>query len=118
MTIEFRKITGDSKNFSIKKNDLEFFGSFRRKDSSIVKLDMNIKGTLLHNCDGCADEIVLDIDEKLAINISEGISDIEDIDVIEVFDGKINFDEICQSEIEAIKCEYHYCQKCLKNFKE
>ena len=118
MTIDIRKITRDLKPFSLKKDDLSFEGSFKRVSSFVVDIDMSIKGRLEHNCDGCGDDMFLDIDDKLTLSVSDGVSDSEDIDMIEVFDGKIDFDEICQGEIEAIRCEYHYCQKCINNFKE
>ena len=34
--------------------------------------------------------------------------------VIEFFDGKIDFDEVIQSEVESFKSGYFYCDECSK----
>jgi hypothetical protein len=118
MKIEFRKITKDGSSFELKNDELLFSGSFKRVSNSIVKIDYKLKGKLLHSCDGCAEDFKLSICEESSLYISDGRYSGDSIDVIETFDGFINFDEIFQSEVETIKSDYHYCEKCIENFKE
>ena len=118
MKIEFRKITKDKKPFSLERGDLRFSGDFRRLSNSIVEIDYSIKGKFLHSCDGCAEDFELEIDENSSLEVSDGAYSGDNIDVFESFNGFVDFDEIFQSEIEAIKSDYHYCKKCIENFKE
>ena len=118
MKIEFRKITKDKKTFLLEKDDLIFSGNFRRLTNSTVEMEYSIKGKLLHSCDGCAEDFELDINESSLLEVSDGAYSGDNIDIFESFDGFVDFDEIFQSEIEAIKSDYHYCKKCIENFKE
>jgi len=118
MKIEFRKVTKDSKPFLLKDGDLSFMGDFKRISNSIVKIDFKLEGSLQHSCDGCAEDFVLNISESSTLQVNDGAYKGDDIDVIESFNGFIDFDEIFESEKEAIKSDYHYCEKCIENFKE
>jgi len=118
LKIEFRKITKDKKPFSIEKEGVVFSGSFKKVSNSIVEIDYSIKGNILHACDGCADDFELNICEKSLLEVSDGAYKGDNIDIFESFSGFVDFDEIFQSEIEAIKSDYHYCEKCIENFKE
>jgi len=118
MKIEFRKITKDEKPFLLKDKELVFSGTFKRVSNSIVKVDYKLEGKVLHSCDGCADDFELKISDVSSLEVSDGAYDGDNIDTIETFDGFVDFDEIFQSEIEAIKSDYHYCKKCIENFKE
>jgi hypothetical protein len=118
MRIEFRKITKDGSSFELKNDELTFSGNFKRVSNSIVKIDYKLNGKLKHSCDGCAEEFELEICEESSLEVSDGEYSGDDIDIIETFDEFIDFDEIFQSEIEAIKSDYHYCKKCIENFKE
>jgi hypothetical protein len=118
MRIEFRKVGKDANFFELKDEKLTFSGSFRRVSNSIVRLDYKLNGELLHSCDACAEDFWLKICEESSLEVSNGRYDGDDIDVVETFDGFINFDEIFQSEVESIKSDYHYCRDCIEYFKE
>jgi len=118
MRIEFRKVGKDANSFELKDKELTFSGSFRRVSNSIVRLDYKLEGKLLHSCDGCAEDFELKICEESSLDVSDGRYNGDDIDVIETFDGFIDFDEIFQSEVESVKSDYHYCKNCIENFKE
>jgi len=118
MKIEFRKISKDPKDFSLKKDGLEFYGSFKKNSRGLVEISLNMKGNLEHNCDLCADEFTLEIAQKADILVCDGVYKGNELDVYESFDHYVDFDKIIQSEIEAFKSDYHYCKNCIENFKE
>ena len=76
-----------------------------------MHLDIVIGGKTTVDCDICGDAFDLEVDEKIALKVSDGISE-EDLDIIECQNHFVDFDEIVQSEISSIKADYHYCEKC------
>ena len=118
MKVEFRKVLAKSSPFFIKKGDIECEGTFKRLSSKEVEVELTLKGSLLHPCDGCLKEFDLKVEQTSKLIINDGVYNGDDLDVVESFDGFIDFDEVCQSEIESIKSDYHYCKSCENNFKE
>ncbi|MDR2341485.1 MAG: DUF177 domain-containing protein [Campylobacteraceae bacterium] len=121
MEIAFKKVSKEGLDFSLKYDTISFFGKVYQKFQTIVLLKGKIEGELEHRCDRCAEDIRLRIDEKIEMLISDGIYKMTEIDgfanednlaIIEIYDGLINFDEILQSEIELYKSDYHYCITC------
>ncbi|CZE45879.1 hypothetical protein [Campylobacter geochelonis] len=115
MKLNFSKINFNEFPFEIQKANLTFAGNLKRQNAKTVKCDGQIYGKVEYNCDRCGDNILLDLDEKVDLVLSDGIyKSSQDVleDVVEFFDGEINFDEILQSEIEAYKSDYFYCDKC------
>ncbi len=118
MRVNFKKILATPSNFSIKKEGVEFNGRFKKLSYDMVEIELNLKGSLKHECDGCLDDFILNIDETSKLLVSDGVYSGDEIDVIESFDSFVDFDKICESELESIKSDYHYCKECEKNFKE
>jgi len=118
LKIEFRKITKDKKPFSLEDKGVVFSGNFKRVSNSIVGIEYDLKGKTTHSCDGCAEDFELEICETSSLEVSDGAYSGENIDIFESFSGFVDFDEIFQSEMEAFKSDYHYCKKCIENFKE
>ncbi len=118
MRVEFRKIPTTNTPFSLDKDGVNYSGVFKKLSPKMVEIDLNIFGELKHTCDGCLEDFKLKIDETSKLLINDGVYSGNDMDIIESFDGFIDFDEIAQSEIESIKSDYHYCNKCKNNFKE
>ncbi|MDR0579143.1 MAG: DUF177 domain-containing protein [Campylobacteraceae bacterium] len=121
MEIAFKKVSKEGLDFSLKHDTISFFGKLYQKSPMIVLLKGKIEGELEHRCDRCAEDIRLRVDEKIEMLISDGIYKTTEVDgfvnennlaVVEIFDGLINFDEILQSEIELYKSDYHYCITC------
>lgn len=120
MQIAFKKVIKDETEFSLKENGLGFFGKVYTKSSGLISCAGEIKGQSPHICDRCGEDIILNIDENINLLISDGIykpKEEDEIEVIEFYDEVIDFSEILASEVEAIKSDYHYCDKC-KNIKE
>ena len=116
MKIEFKKIGSKPKSFKIEKDSVEFSGEFKKESNSLVDVLGKIKNDLKVLCDRCNKEFMLKLDENIHIKISDGIykGNIEDFDVIEFYEGFIDFDEILSSELESIKLDYHLCEECKK----
>lgn len=115
LKIGFSKITHTDYAFKLNVVEVEFSGILKRKNAKVVECRGKIKGKIPYNCDRCAKDIVLEIDESIEILISDGIfkdDSHEIIDVIECFGGEIDMNEILNSEIEAYKSDYFYCEEC------
>lgn len=117
----FKKVSKEGVDFSLKYDKINFFGKVYQKSTTIVFLEAKIEGELEHKCDRCAESICLKVDEKIEMLISDGIYKTAEINktvnqndlaIMEVYNGFINFDEILQSEIESYKSDYHYCTIC------
>lgn len=120
MQIAFKKVIKEGLDFSLEKDGLNFFGKVYAKPNGLVQCVGNIKGSVEHVCDRCGDDVDLDLDESIDIFISNGIyknSETDQIDVVEFYEDFIDFGDILDSEIEAFKSDYHYCQNCI-NIKE
>lgn len=112
MKIDFRKIAAQPKAFSIQVGDLVFKGEVKRVERRLFRIDAILDGKLALICDRTGEEYIQAIKEDLVLYISNGIWDIQsqkidDLDVIEFFDGFIDFEYILQSEIDLIRMQYH-----------
>jgi uncharacterized metal-binding protein YceD (DUF177 family) len=114
LEIAFRKIPKEGASFALESDGARFEGKIVLKSPVLAAMSAKISGEIPHQCDRCGDEIALKIDENVDIMISDGIykGDPQELDVVEMADGLINLDEILQSEIEAYKSDYFYCDKC------
>jgi uncharacterized metal-binding protein YceD (DUF177 family) len=114
LEIAFRKIAKEALDFELAKEGVKLFGKVFRKSSDLVLLKADLVGEISHICDRCGEDLRLKINEPLEILLSDGVynGEIDELDVVEFYDGYIYFDEILQSEIESIKSDYHYCSKC------
>lgn len=125
MQIEFRKITNKPKSVYIAFNDIqnselcenesmELDGEVVKHDAKIVKFHGKMKGYLKLICAISGQEFMKYINEELVLYFSDGIweaqsqsKNIDSLDVIEFFDGYIDFDFILKSEIESIRLDYN-----------
>lgn len=116
MKVDFKKIKNQSYKFSIEKENIIFSGEFR-KNRDFVDIKGKIQKDLSIICDRCGKEFMLKLDEDILLKASDGAfrGNIEDCDVVEFYDGFIDFDEILESEIESIKLDYHLCEQCKKD---
>ncbi len=112
MKIEFRKVPYQESPFSVIHKEILFEGTFKRDTSRLVRVSSNLSGQIDLQCDRCGEEFTSSIHEILVFKVSDGNFSGEDMDVIECENSIIDFDEIAQSEIEVIRSDYHYCDKC------
>lgn len=121
MQIEFRKITNKPKSVYITQNSelcenesMELDGEVVKHDAKIVKFHGRMKGYLKLICAISGQEFMRYINEELVLYFSDGIweaqsqsKNIDSLDVIEFFDGYIDFDFVLKSEIESIRLDYN-----------
>lgn len=118
MKIEFDKVLKNQFDFNIQNEDINFSGYLKKINNNLILCKANLLGDFSHNCDSCAVRIVVNVNENLELFLSDGIYKSEEdnfIDVIEFFDGKIDLNELLNSEIELLKSDYFYCDNCEKN---
>ncbi len=125
MKIEFRKITNKPKPICItlhkansdildENESIEVQGEVIRKDNKLVIFQGKMSGYLQLICARSGQDFIYQINESLVLYFSDGIweaqnqsKDIDSLDVIEFFDGFIDFDFVITSEIESIRLDYN-----------
>lgn len=114
MKIEFKKIAATPKSFSLESEGVVFSGEVSRISSKLFEIKARLGGEITLVCDLSGEEYQKALDESLVLYISNGVWDTQsqsdlmtDFDVIEFFDGFIDFEYILQSEINSIKMDYH-----------
>ena len=113
MRIQLRKIREQRSPFRIEKEGLVCCGEFWRTDRQRIGIEGRIEGRTLLTCDRCGETFEKEIEESFTLEASDRPIKVEEsLDVVECFDGIVDFDEICASEIAAIRSEYHLCPAC------
>ena len=113
MKISFVKISKEPVKFDIENNGVKFNAEIKKTSETLYKCNGRILGSIPYICDRCGDEFELGLDEEVDLILSDGVYKGSDsLDVVEFFDGSIDVEEILQSEVEAIKSDYFYCDKC------
>ena len=114
MKIEFKKAPQTPKELEVIVDSVKIVGTFCKISQSLVKIDAMLIGNTNIDCCRCGITDNIEVNEKLDFLLSDRIiknDESEDL-VIEIEDGLIDFDELIQSELEAIKSDYHICGQC------
>lgn len=115
MKFSLRKVTKTPLEFEVKSDEVTFKGYLEYHSGKLISLHATLKGSLPKDCDICAEEFVLSVDEEINFFISDGVFNAEaplDFDVVESLDGNADIEELLHSEIELIKSDYHACESC------
>jgi uncharacterized metal-binding protein YceD (DUF177 family) len=115
MKIEFRKLPLVPSEFEITSDSVKFLGNFSKISTNIAKIDATIEGDLLVDCCRCGEEMLVKLNEKVELLLSDGIykqKDEDDLVVIEIDNHTVDFDELLQSELESLRSEFYTCSKC------
>ena len=115
MQITLRKITKTPLDFEVKSDEITFKGYLQYDSGKLILLKAKLSGEITTDCDICADEFKLDIDEDLELFISDGLYESSEEypqDIIEVLDSVVDLEEIMNSEIALIKSDYLSCENC------
>lgn len=113
MKIEFKKISSIPKSFLVSIGDMHLQGEIRRIGERLFRLEAVLKGVIPLVCDRSGEEYHQSIEENLALFVSNGIwnkqsqNDGDVFDIVEFFEGFIDFEYILQSEINSIQTQYH-----------
>jgi len=115
LKVTLRKITKTPLDFEVKSDEITFKGYLEYHTGKLILLKANLSGFLIKNCDICAEEFKLPVDEDIEFFICDGIyedrDDIE-LDVVEVLNDIVDMEELLNSELELIKSDYHSCENC------
>ena len=116
MTIVFDKINSTAKPIGLTSKGVSLEGTLRKSGYHQVTLDADLSGSIDLDCDRCGETYHYNMENKLHLKLSDLVSeDKDDLDIIEFLDGKIDILYILESEINALKGSYHYCDKCDNN---
>ncbi len=116
MTIEFKKIPTEGTHFDTVFKEVRFFGDVKSVNKHLALCNGTLQGTVAYACDRCAEMFDLEVNEKVEVFAYEGFYKDKEgeplLNVVEFFDGNIDFTALCESELEAFKSDYHYCKAC------
>jgi hypothetical protein len=115
MKVVLRKVTKIPLDFEVKSDKMTFKGYLEYHSGKLILLKANLSGLLLKDCDICAEEFELTLNEDIEFFISDGLFKDDgsvEYDVVESLDGNVEIEELLNSEIELIKNDYHSCDNC------
>jgi len=113
MKIVFDKVGSTAKPIRLSAEGILLEGTLKKSGYHQVTLDAKLSGNVELDCDRCGDTYDYKMDSMFTLKLSDRVSeDKDDLDIIEFLDGKIDILYILESEINALKGSYHYCDKC------
>ncbi len=113
MEISFSKIKQSPVDVNYSKDGVEIIGTLERVSRDNIKLDSNFKSTVEVICNRCGKEYKIDANYPLGLILSDGgYNGKDELDVVEFYDGKIDFDYLALSEVTSIKEDYNFCSEC------
>jgi len=119
MKIVFDKIGSSAKPFEVNVEGVSLKGTLQKSGYHRVALDGKLHGCVELDCDRCGKTYTDKLESTLKLSLSDLVSeDKDDLDIIEFLDGVIDFTYILESEINALKGAYHYCDNCSGNDEE
>ena len=113
MEISFSKIKQSPVDVNYSKDGVEIIGTLERVSRDNIKLDSNFKSNVEVICNRCGKEYKIDANYPLGLILSDGgYNGKDELDVVEFYDGKIDFDYLALSEVTSIKEDYNFCSEC------
>ncbi len=113
MKILFDKIGSNGKPFHKELDGIVIDGILQKSGYHRITLRGDIDGSIEVQCSRCSISLDIPIPSPLKLTISDQIvEDKDDLDIIEFLDGEVDISFIIKSEINSLKSEYHYCDKC------
>ena len=117
MKIAFNKVAREnsySVNIQNDKFSVQANFDIKPQSASMLNCQLTFQGEIQTICNRCGIDMVEKVDENISLLISNGVFDgfDENIDVVEVLDDFVDFDEIIISELELISTNYFNCGKC------
>ena len=114
MKIKLIKVGSTPLDFEIKSDKITFKGYLVYNSSRLIALKANLNGSIITDCDVCANDFSMNINEEIDFFLHSGIYKGNNnlVDVVECMNDTADLDEILNSEIELIKSDYKCCQNC------
>ena len=117
MYINFHTTKKDATEFKIKNDRITFSGIYKKKNRFFIDIDAKIEGILSCTCDICADGFDKRVDESVHFLVHDGIysghNELDELDIIESNNSRVELDELLESELESVKNDYNYCIDCI-----
>ena len=113
MKILFDKVGSTPKPVELDIQGVKLTGILQKSGYHRILLNAKMEGSLPLICDRCGQVFDQEITTPLKLTLSDQVSeDKDDLDIIEFLDGVIDVTYILESEINAIKGAFHYCDNC------
>ncbi len=114
MKVTLRKITKIPLDFEIKSDEITFKGYLVYDSNKLILLKAKLSGEIDTECDICADEFKMNVDEDIEFFLHSGVYKGDDtlVEVVECIDDIANLDDIMISELELVKSDYKCCENC------
>jgi hypothetical protein len=115
LKVSLKKVSKTPLDFEVKSNEITFKGYLQYDADKLILLKAELSGKIDADCDICANEFKLDVDEDVEFFISDGIYEKSEeslLDVVEALDSIADLEELMNSEIELIKSDYISCPDC------
>jgi len=112
LKVDFRKVGREPKKIRYEREGVTLEGELCRGREDLTDFTGRLSNEILVQCTRCGAEFQLPLNEELSLRFSDGIYRGSELDIIEFFDGKIDFEEVLKSEIESIRLDYHLCPQC------
>ncbi len=115
MKVRLIKVGPTPLDFEEKSDEITFKGYLQYDANKLILLKANLSGKINTNCNICADEFDLDVNEEIEFYLHSGVYENENdtlLDVVECLDDIADLKEILNSEIEIIKSDYNTCKNC------
>ncbi|QOY54301.1 hypothetical protein HUE87_10530 [Candidatus Sulfurimonas marisnigri] len=115
MRVMLRKVGQTPLDFEVKSDEITFKGYLQYDANKLILLKANLSGKITTDCDVCAEEFKLDVDEDIEFFISDGVYEKHEealLDVVESLNSIVDIEDLLNSEIELIKSDYNSCGSC------
>ena len=115
MKIRLIKVGATPLDFEEKSNEMTFKGYLQYHANKLILLKAKLSGKINTDCNVCADEFELDINEEIEFYLHSGVYSANDdtlLDVVECLDDTADLQDILNSELELIKSDYNTCKNC------
>ena len=115
MIIKLIKVGKTPLDFDEKSDEITFKGYLQYDFNKLILLKAKLSGKLATNCDVCAEEFKLDVDEDVEFYLHSGIykSDNEELlEVVECLNDTADLQELLNSELELLNSDYKCCKNC------
>ena len=118
MKINFHKIQKDQEypfELDNQRYSVKSVFTFKPKIDGMILCTLDFQGQVLTFCNRCGVEFLYQLNDSVKFLLHNGIYKgfDEDLDIIEIFNQLVDFEEILIGEIELIISDYIKCDSCL-----